>query len=128
MLDLITYAMLFIGTPYCWGGNDIETGVDCSGFVQEVLSAFGHDPRGDQTAQGLYNYFNSGVRSVNAEIKRNSLLFFGKDENKITHIAIAIDSKLMIESGGEGSVDTTHGMVRIRPIKNRHDLVGIVPL
>ena len=55
--NAINYAKLFIGKPYLWGGEGPE-GYDCSGFIQEVLSCIGLDPKGDQTAQGLYNYFS----------------------------------------------------------------------
>ena len=53
---MIQYSKTFIGKPYRWGGEGV-LGFDCSGFIQEVLSCVGFDPKGDQTAQGLYNYF-----------------------------------------------------------------------
>ena len=31
----------FQGTPYVWGGNDIQNGIDCSGFVQQLYGAIG---------------------------------------------------------------------------------------
>jgi hypothetical protein len=33
---LVINAMGFLGVPYRYGGNDMETGVDCSGFVRAV--------------------------------------------------------------------------------------------
>lgn len=33
---LAVHAMGFMGVPYKWGGNDAQTGLDCSGFVQAV--------------------------------------------------------------------------------------------
>lgn len=35
------YGWQFIGTPYVWGGNDLNTGVDCSGFTSQVYKHFG---------------------------------------------------------------------------------------
>lgn len=35
------YGWQFIGTPYVWGGNDLTTGVDCSGFTTQVYAHFG---------------------------------------------------------------------------------------
>jgi hypothetical protein len=76
-------------------------GMDCSGFVQEVLSAGGVDPAGDQTAQGLYNYFekNGSFNRYGA----GSLAFFGESALKVTHVAFCVDSDFCIEAGGGGS-------------------------
>lgn len=126
---LIKYAMSFIGLPYRWSGDDSIDGFDCSGFVQEVLSSVGMDPRGDQTAQGLYDYFKSsdGQRGV---LSRGSLCFFGSSETRISHIAIAIDSWRIIEAGGGGSNTVSraaaakhNAFIRIRPINSRSNLI-----
>lgn len=31
----------YIGTPYVWGGNDINNGIDCSGFVKKLYGDIG---------------------------------------------------------------------------------------
>ena len=121
-MDLVSIAMIFIGTPYVWGGNDLTTGVDCSGFVCEVSRSVGLLSSKDLTAQGLYSHYMA--LSYGSGIKKNSVLFFGKDLNNISHVAIAIDSRLMVEAGGEGRTATDKGYVRIRPITNRRDLVA----
>jgi cell wall-associated NlpC family hydrolase len=89
-MTLSEYATYFIGVKYHWGGDTVEQGFDCGGFIQEVLSCRGLDPRGDQNAQMLYNYFNS-KRGKSKTIKSDSLLFFGKDTKRISHIAMAIN-------------------------------------
>ncbi|MGM9536853.1 MAG: NlpC/P60 family protein [Candidatus Onthomonas sp.] len=38
---IISYASQFVGNPYVWGGNSLTDGIDCSGFVHEVLAHFG---------------------------------------------------------------------------------------
>lgn len=120
-MTLINYATQFIGTNYVWGGNTPEQGFDCSGFVCEILRAFNFIDNTDYTAQNLYNileneFYQSGIMA-------NSILFFGKSETQITHVAIAINHTLMIEAGGEGREHTTNGFVRVRPIASRNDLV-----
>ena len=38
------YANTWVGkTQYVWGGNKLETGVDCSGFICDIYSRFGYD-------------------------------------------------------------------------------------
>ena len=38
---ILQYAQQFIGNPYVYGGNSLTDGVDCSGFVQQVMANFG---------------------------------------------------------------------------------------
>lgn len=129
MQMLIQYALCFVGLPYRWGGDDSIYGFDCSGFVQELLMSVGEDPAGDQTAQGLYDYFK--LKTDDTEIREGTLLFFGKSPTQITHIALAINKDQMIEAGGGGSATTSleaaakaNAYIRIRPIYNRRDFVA----
>jgi len=128
---VISYAMTFLGIQYRWGGDDPILGYDCSGFVQEVLSAFGADPKGDQTADGLYRIFKKDPDATET-LAAGSLLFFGS-ERRITHVALAIDRYRMIEAGGGGSkcksieaAAACNAFIRIRPINNRKDLVTAI--
>jgi cell wall-associated NlpC family hydrolase len=34
-------SLAFKGTPYVWGGNDLEGGIDCSGFVKQLYGKIG---------------------------------------------------------------------------------------
>lgn len=40
--ELIAYAEKFLGTPYVWGGESLESGIDCSGFTMKVYEKFGY--------------------------------------------------------------------------------------
>lgn len=128
---LLDYAFHFIGLPYRWGGDDPINGYDCSGFVQECLASVGMDPPGDQTAQALHDHFL--VSSATSDPVPGSLAFFGKDASRITHVAIVLDSKSMIEAGGGGSKTVSleaaaaqNAFIRVRPIASRKDLVAIL--
>lgn len=132
MVDLmLDYAFQFIGLPYRWGGDDPIHGFDCSGFVQECLSSVGMDPPGDQTAQALHDHF-VGTSASNVPLP-GSLAFFGKDVSRITHVALILDSKSMIEAGGGGSKTVSleaaasqNAFIRVRPINSRRDLVALL--
>ena len=53
--QIVQEAMKHIGLPYVYGGTDLETGCDCSGFVWAIYNKFGYNlPRtaGDQYAYG----------------------------------------------------------------------------
>jgi cell wall-associated NlpC family hydrolase len=130
-MTLSEYALKFIGRPYIWGGDGSGKcggGFDCSGLVLECLWALGILPKGDMTAQGINDIlYDMGWRQ-GLYIKEGDVLFFGKDSHHITHVAIAINNYMMVEAGGGGSKcktpATSTGMVRIRPIESRKDLVS----
>ncbi len=126
VLGLAMYGMSFLGTPYSWGGNDISIAVDCSGFVNEIIRSFGYIGKEDYTSEDLYSeLLTSGFNSPN-DIQEDDILFFGT--GRITHVGIAINSWQLIESAGEGRVETDKGAVRIRPIGHRSDLIGVIRL
>lgn len=132
MRDLISYAKSFIGKPYIWGGSHPALGFDCSGFMQEILASVGIDPKGDQTAQGLYDYFLYEGDKASGPFA-GTLLFFGKNTESIKHVAMAVSESQMIEAGGGDQKNLTiddaikyGGHVRLRPISNRKDLVAIL--
>lgn len=130
---LILYAMSFVGRPYSWGGQTPMGGFDCSGITQELLKSAGAHPKPgeDLTAQGLYDALEPNA-SHNVQIA-GSLAFFGASVLKISHVGFMIDSYRMVEAGGGGSAIKTEAdairaeaFVRIRPLKNRRDLVAVL--
>lgn len=128
MDHLIQYAMSFVGSPYQWGGNFPISGYDCSGLVQEILASVGMDPSGDQTAQTLFNHFES--RASTQVYQPGALAFYGQSLTKIIHIAFMIDNHRVIEAGGGGSHVNTFedakkasAFTRIRLVKHRSDFL-----
>ena len=128
---IIQTALLLHGVHYRWAGNCPLSGLDCSGFVCEVFRSVGlMDNDEDLSAQGIYLKFRKNGRS---QLSEGSLLFFGKSRIKITHVAIAINEKIMIEAGGGDRATETiddaqarNAYVRIRPINSRGDLVAVL--
>ncbi len=128
---LVEYALTFVGRPYRWGGDDPMTGFDCSGFVQELLASVGMDPPGDQTAQALYNHFET--RGERNAYLAGALAFYGESVAKITHVAMLLDQHRVIEAGGGGSATTSeaaasaqNAYIRVRPVNRRADLVAVI--
>lgn len=134
LLEFHNFALSFLGLPYKWGGDDTIQGYDCSGLVQDLLAYFGLDPKGDQTAQALYNHFyNTGIVKNYLHERTASLAFYGKSESKITHVAMFVNGEVVIEAGGGGSRTRTeedaanqNAFIRCRPYNYRKDLIAII--
>lgn len=132
--EMIEYAKSFLTTPYQYAANG-GGALDCSGLICEILKAFGMlPPTRDYSAQMLYDKLTDeygGTSSIEAE----SILFFGENEQSITHVAMAINDWQMIEAGGGDSTTINMAeskkrgaMVRIRPLNARFDLVASIKL
>lgn len=131
----LAYVMSLMHTSYKWGGNSPLSGLDCSGFVVELLKMSGIVPeRYDASAQGLYDYFTDPKYGAIVKGARfGSLAFFGKDDKSISHTTYCLDSKYAAGSNG-GDSHTVNlasaierdARVKIRLIRYRPDLIAIV--
>ena len=98
--DIAKVAQKYLGTPYVWGGESMdEGGMDCSGFVYNALKDAGYDV-GRTTAQG---YRSQGTVVSKSEMQPGDLVFFGKDTNNASHIAIYLGNGQIIHSSGGSS-------------------------
>lgn len=92
-IQLANYALKFLGNPYKYGGNDLLTGVDCSGFTQQVMKQFGITiPRTSQLQSTV------GQSIAKVDIKQGDLIFFGATLSSISHVGIYIGEGKMIHS------------------------------
>lgn len=118
----INYLLMYVGIPYKLGGNVTQDGgLDCSGLVLEGLRSVGKWDKSDNTARGI---FHTLVKQTNMRDKPQpgDLLFFGASRGEISHVAVCLNEFQMIEAGGTDK----DGMVRIRPLSWRKDLVAIL--
>lgn len=119
----------YIGKPYIYGGNNLlDGGVDCSGFILELLRSIGLWGPEDATAQGIYDVVRLKgwpVAERSGELA-GSLLFFGDGIAPISHVALAVSDTIMVEAGGGRSTTVNldaaraaKAMVRFRSIQSR---------
>src|SRR5262245_2667248 len=85
----------FRGVPYLWGGRT-PFGLDCSGFVQQVMAG-----RGILTPRDAHEQFLAS-RSVAASAapRRGDLLFCGRPRSRMAHVGIALGRGLFAHARG----------------------------
>ena len=106
---IVQQARKFLGIPYLWGGNSTK-GFDCSGFVQTVYRLLNFNlPRdsGPMSREGQ----NIPIEKGYENLKTGDLIFFGKSQRRINHVAIYLGDQLYIHSRGKvmiNSLDPKH--------------------
>lgn len=82
--EVIAYAKQFIGTPYVWGGTNLTSGVDCSGFVYAVMKNYGISLN-----RSSYAMATNGVEVAKSELQAGDLVFFNAGgDSRISHVGI----------------------------------------
>ncbi len=108
---VVRSALAWLGAPYTWGGRR-RSGVDCSGLVQAVHALHGVAlPRdsGQQREVGRDLAIDSDRWK---RLERGDLLFFAPEGRGITHVAIYVESGLILHaaaSNGCVAVDDLRG-------------------
>lgn len=86
-------AVKYIGGSYVWGGNSLSSGVDCSGFVQQIYKMYGVTlPRvaREQAKKGVE--VSSGNKKV------GDLIFYANSNGVIDHVAIYIGNNQIVHA------------------------------
>lgn len=97
--DLVVTAMGFLGVPYRRGGNSMDTGFDCSGFVKamyEQTLGLVLPRRADQQA--------AATRKIERrELQPGDLVFFNTMRRTFSHVGIYVGDNKFIHSPRPGA-------------------------
>jgi cell wall-associated NlpC family hydrolase len=91
---IVEYAIQAEGTPYIWGGNNLSTGVDSSGFTQAIFKKVGYDlPR--MSKEQATTCEEVSVDSLQG----GDLIFYANpDDNEVNHVGIYIGEDKIIHA------------------------------
>lgn len=96
---IVNRAESYLGTPYCYGGNQEEC-FDCSGFVQKVFLS-----EGIVLPRTSSEQYAGSMPVPESQRSPGDLVFFSKG-NRINHVGIYIGNDYFIHAS------TTKGVVR----------------
>ena len=106
--NVLFIARQMMGFPYLWGGTSSKA-VDCSGFVKIAFFSQGIVLARDASQQALYG------DAINIADQNNllpgDLLFFGRSEQRISHVGIYLGNGDFIHASGKvhiSSIDPTN--------------------
>ena len=96
LTSLTDYACSFIGNPYIWGGNDPNTGADCSGFVKYVFAHFGVAMNRTAHQQVVQGTLVDGI----ANAQPGDLIFWSENgtDDGVYHVAIYLGNNKIVHA------------------------------
>lgn len=97
--DIVVHAMGFLGVPYRLGGNSIDTGFDCSGFVKAVFEqalGLALPRRAEQQAAATDNIEKK-------DLQPGDLVFFNTLRRTFSHVGIYVGNNRFIHSPRPGA-------------------------
>ena len=101
-LGIVNKAFEYYGGSYVWGGIDLATGVDCSGFTLRIYESFGINLPRLSSEQAKWG---SAVGSMAEALPGDLLFFHGYRNGTVTpgvgHVAIYIGNGKMIHAASE---------------------------
>lgn len=97
--DIVDLARKSLGVQYVWGGNNLSSGIDCSGLVQQVYAKFGI-----QLPRVTYQQINVGASVSPDKLRPGDLVFFDTDRSKSgpDHVGIYIGGGKFIHAPKPG--------------------------
>ncbi len=108
--DLVITSMGFLGVPYRRGGNNVETGFDCSGFVRNIY----------QQTLGLLLPRQASEQAASTEkidkkdLQPGDLVFFNTMRRAFSHVGIYVGDGKFIHSPRSG------GKVRVEDMQESY--------
>jgi hypothetical protein len=125
---MLSTAQALVGTKYTYGGGHNgwdpiselkKIGVDCSGFVSQVLHAGGVSMPGPQSTQGLPSYLQKGAGGKNGVTVYDRTTGPTADEHTIMEIM-----GKWFESGGNSKYNPSGGVTNLTAAQAGGELAG----
>ncbi|MBP5987978.1 MAG: C40 family peptidase [Azonexus sp.] len=97
--DVILQGLKLVGVRYRWGGNDEDSGLDCSGFVRLVFK----DSIGTSLPRTAREMSEVGEKIDSQQLKPGDLVFFNTMRRTFSHVGIYLGDNHFLHAPRAGA-------------------------
>lgn len=97
--ELTSTAKQYLGAPYKYGGTNVQTGIDCSGFTRYIFSKFGVSLKRTSKEQ-----YTQGTAVSKSDLQPGDLVFFNTSGKGVSHVGIYLGNNQFISATTNGGV------------------------
>jgi cell wall-associated NlpC family hydrolase len=97
--DVILQGLKLVGVRYRFGGNDVDSGLDCSGFVQLVFK----DSIGTLLPRTAREMSQVGQHIDSSQLKPGDLVFFNTMRRAFSHVGIYLGDNHFMHAPRSGA-------------------------
>lgn len=97
--DVILQGLKLVGVRYRWGGNDEDSGLDCSGFVRLVFK----DSIGTSLPRTAREMSEVGEKIDSTQLKPGDLVFFNTMRRTFSHVGIYLGDNHFLHAPRKGA-------------------------
>lgn len=97
LTEVTAEAVKYVGCPYVWGGNSLDGGTDCSGFIREVYKKFGVNLPRTSSEQA-----KAGRAISESELQAGDLLFYGEGKS-VSHVVMYMGNGKIVHASSSKS-------------------------
>lgn len=97
LTEVTAEAVKYVGCPYVWGGNSLDGGIDCSGFVREIYKKFGVNLPRTSSEQA-----KAGRAVSESELQAGDLLFYGEGKS-VSHVVMYMGNGKIVHASSSKS-------------------------
>lgn len=112
--DVILQGLKLVGVRYRFGGNDEDSGLDCSGFVRLVFK----DSIGTSLPRTAHEMSKVGQQVETSQLKPGDLVFFNTMRRTFSHVGIYLGDNHFLHAPRTGAevrvenMDSSYWMTR----------------
>lgn len=96
---MVNYGLQFVGKPYVWGGNDPNTGADCSGFTKYIYK----NVAGITLNRVARDQAKQGKKIKSSEMRPGDLIFYTNSGGTVNHVAMYIGNGQIVHAASKRS-------------------------